>query len=117
MHLLLVEDESDTAASVSRALEDLATEDRVVHVRHVEDALTYLSGRPPEIPLLVLLDLETPGGGIRLLETMKQDEALMGIPVIVLTRYLVKPRPYDKLLRTVKAIGDYWRLSQLPTCA
>lgn len=133
--LLLVEDDSNDTASVRRALEELAVQDRVIHVRSVEKALTYLATRPPEIPLLVLLDLEVPGtSGIHLLETMKRDKALMGIPVIVLTRsnaprdiqdsfqysiagYLIKPRHRDKLLDAVRTIDGYWALCQMPTCA
>ncbi|MFZ5875427.1 MAG: response regulator [Nitrospirota bacterium] len=75
---------------------------------------------------MILLDLTLPKvGGLEVLQRIKQDESLRAIPVVVLTAsqreqdvvnsyalgvntYIEKPVEFDKFLRVIRAVQDYW---------
>lgn len=90
--VLLVEDDSDHAELVSRAL---AGQDavRLVHVWNGRDALEYLHRNgvwaDPETsprPDLVLLDLRLPGlNGGEVLRRIRASQKLQSIPVVILS--------------------------------
>ncbi|EQA35323.1 response regulator receiver domain protein [Leptospira inadai serovar Lyme str. 10] len=79
-----------------------------------------------EFPLFVLLDLKMPKvEGLEVLRTVKGDDSLKMIPVVMLTSsseerdivesykldvnsYMVKPVEFEKLAITVAEIGQYW---------
>jgi CheY-like chemotaxis protein len=84
--ILLVEDDSVDVMIVRRVLRDLAVTNKLVHVTDGYQALAHLKGQDHETPCVILLDLNMPRmTGIEFLETVKADEALKGIPVVVVT--------------------------------
>jgi len=102
-------------------------------------ALDYLycrgaySQRIAENPILILLDNKMPKlTGIDVLKTIKQDENLRNIPVIMLTSsdidkdiiesynlgvnaYVVKPVDFEEFIEAVKTLGLFWiTLNKVP---
>ncbi|MDH7598111.1 MAG: response regulator [Sedimentisphaerales bacterium] len=130
--LLLVEDDQIDALTIKRALADLGLDECLVHVNNGVDALDYLRRMLPEVPRLILLDLNMPKmNGHEFLKELKSDLDLRRIPVVVLTTskeqadisstfrsgvagYMVKPLDYFDFVRVVQAITQYWHLSTVP---
>lgn len=129
MHVLLVEDEDLHALFVEKSLRNhkQTTLDRV---RDGLEALDYVkrSGQYHDRrrPNLVLLDLQMPRmSGHEVLRTLKTDEDLKTIPVVVLTTsdaeedrgrayrlnvnsYLVKPSDFETFRRMIGDLVAYW---------
>jgi len=130
--VLLVEDDSIDAMTVRRAFKDLKLTNELVHCINGEEAVAHLRDPNAEMPCVVLLDLNMPRmNGIEFLKTVKQDDRLKGIPVIVLTTsneesdvvesfrlcvagYIVKPVDYKKFVEAIRTIDLYWTLSEMP---
>jgi CheY-like chemotaxis protein len=130
--ILLVEDDDVDAMTAKRALGDLRITNPLVHAANGEQALRYLRDKDNKKPCLILLDLNMPKmNGIEFLKTVKVDNGLRKIPVVVLTTsrnekdivesfelsaagYVVKPADYKKFVEAVRAINLYWALSELP---
>ena len=136
VHLLLVEDEDAHAMIVQRSV--LGSGERVTMAR-VHDgvqAVAYVrrqgefQNRPPLD--LILLDLELPGmHGHEVLRTLKADDDLKMIPVVVLTTsdaeqdrrkayglhansYLVKPTDFEQFRQMMGAVTSYWGVWNRP---
>lgn len=112
------------------AFEDSAFDSTIHVVNDGEKALDFLyrrgdyNNRP--VPDLILLDLNLPKlNGIQILETLKSDETLSVIPVVMLTSskaerdvlesyrhhasgYVSKPSEFSRLVDIVEAIRDFW---------
>ena len=94
-----------------------------------EDAFRYLEGvrkDPAALPDLVILDLGLPRrNGLEILQEIKSDTILSGIPVVVFTSshidveklraqgrspdlYLVKPIGLDEYLAAIGSIESFW---------
>ena len=130
--ILLVEDDDVDAMTAKRALSDLRITNPLVHTVNGEQALRYLRDENNKKPCLILLDLNMPKmNGIEFLKTVKVDDGLRQIPVVVLTTsrnekdivesfelsaagYVVKPADYKKFVEAIRAINLYWALSELP---
>ena len=89
---LLVEDDPKDVELTLTALEEYNLANEVVVTRDGEEALDYLycrgsfATRPNENPAVLLLDLKLPKvDGLEVLQTIKSDEKLRLIPVVVLT--------------------------------
>jgi len=131
--ILLVEDEPAHAEIVQHTLLVSSVPNRLIHVPDGQTALDYLFRRgeyaaPGEAPRpgMVLLDLCLPNiGGLEVLKTLKADNDLSSIPVIVLTAsgsrkdkelaythhangYLVKPLDVLRFVNLLEIHGDYW---------
>lgn len=131
--VMLVEDNVDHAELVIRTLEEHRIANRVRHFLDGQSALDYLfqrgeyQGRTDNVrPHVILLDLRLPRvDGIDVLKTIKEDEHLKTIPVVVLTTseaekdvakayynhansYLVKPVGFDEFKRLMDDLGFYW---------
>lgn len=131
--ILLVEDNPAHAEIVIRSFQDHRVANKIYHVLDGEAALDYLYHRSQYAdlhssprPHIVLLDLRLPKiGGLRVLEEIKQDEALMSIPVVILTTseaerdlakayesyansYLVKPIDFARFSQLIDDMGLYW---------
>ncbi|MFB6153358.1 MAG: response regulator [Halodesulfurarchaeum sp.] len=145
-------DDPDRSASVILHVEDNPADARLLkegfsdnvrsHLHWVSDgaeALKFLEGEPPHgdapRPDLVVLDLNLPNrSGIEVLESVKTDDSLKRIPVLVLTgsdvrddieaayrlhanAYLVKPMDVVEFEALAKQIEAFWlhtaKLSQL----
>ncbi|MBI2953369.1 MAG: response regulator [Chloroflexi bacterium] len=138
VEILLVE---DNAGDVRLTIEALK-EGKVYNNLHVTgdgvEALAFLhrEGKYANAPRpdIILLDLNLPKkDGREVLRELKQDPALMCIPVVVLTTskaeedilrtyelhancYITKPVDLDQFMAVVKSIEDFWlTIVKLPT--
>jgi len=129
--ILLVEDSRNDVGLILSALEEYKLANRVVVKRDGAEALEYLSDlarSSADLPVLVLLDVKMPKvDGLQVLRTMKADEALKKVPVVMLTSsreqtdlirsydlgansYVVKPVRFTEFVDAVKKLGVYWIL-------
>lgn len=131
--ILYAEDDENDVFLMERAFEKLAIANPLKTVDDGKKAVDYLAGKGAyanrdEYPLpgLVLLDLSMPGKhGLEVLQWIRSQPTLTGLPVIALTSsnqesdihrahilgangYLIKPGDPDDLIRIVKGIHDYW---------
>ncbi len=130
--ILLVEDDQVDVITARRAFKELEVTNELVHKGDGEDALEYLRGENNVKPCIILLDLNMPRmDGFEFLETVKSDNLLKNIPVIILTTsdtdesatrsfdlgaagYIVKPVDYRQFVESMRAVDRYWSLSRLP---
>lgn len=130
--ILLVEDDQVDMMTVIRALKQVHVTNKVVHLENGEDALTYLRNKDNDKPCIILLDLNMPiMNGMEFLQTVKDDEQLMRIPVVVLTTsdeqqdklnsfnfgvagYMGKPVDYGQFVEVMRSIDAYWTISEMP---
>jgi CheY-like chemotaxis protein len=131
--VMLVEDNVDHAELVLRTLEDHRIASKVLHFLDGQSALDYLyrrgefsESKATERPQVILLDLRLPRvDGMEVLKTIKDDEDLKRIPVVVLTTseaerdvakayhnhansYLVKPVGFEDFRNLMDDLGYYW---------
>lgn len=129
MEILLVEDDLEDAGLTIDALRAGEVPCRISLVRDGEEALEFLyqhgKFRRAPRPDLILLDLQLPKiDGREVLQKIKPDENLQGIPVVVLTAsrthqeilqsenlhvesYLNKPIDLAEFSRVVKSLRKY----------
>jgi CheY-like chemotaxis protein len=131
-NILLVEDDLRDVELTLAALEEHHLANKVVIVHDGAEALDYLyhrgkfKTRAPGNPVVVLLDNKMPKvNGLEVLKTMKADEHLKLIPVVVLTSsretpdlvefykhgvnaYVVKPVDFSDFMTAVKQVGVFW---------
>ncbi|MDE3224772.1 MAG: response regulator [Nitrospirota bacterium] len=136
--ILLADDSARDAELTLLALEEHHLANEVVHVRDRVQALDYLyrrgafAMREPGHPAVVLLDLKMPKvDGLEVLRTMKTDEQLKRIPVVMLTSsreeidllrsyqlgvnaYVVKPVGFQPFVQAVKDVGAFWAIVNEP---
>ena len=130
--ILLVEDGQATVRTVRSAFGELGINRDVVHVSGADEALAYLRESASGEPAIIFLDSSRGQTGILdLLRVVKQDARLKSIPVIVLAPssdaqvinesfelgaagYVVKSRDRQEFIEAVRAIYQYWTLSQVP---
>lgn len=132
--ILLVDDSPEDVELTLAALSDDSLANEVVVTRDGAEALDYLycrnrfSERTRGNPAVILLDLKMPKiGGLEVLRTIKADQQLKMIPVVILTSsreepdllesyklgvnaYVVKPVDFREFLRAVKQLGIFWAL-------
>jgi CheY-like chemotaxis protein len=131
--ILLVEDDDAHAEIVRRNFDRFRIANRLMHVTDGQQALDYLYRRERFVdpgsspsPDIILLDLRLPKvDGLEVLKTIKTDEVLRRIPVVVLTSssaetdrtraydnkansYLVKPVDFDQFTAMMDSFGYYW---------
>jgi CheY-like chemotaxis protein len=131
-NILLVEDDPRDVELTLAALEEHNLANKVMVVHDGEEALDYLycrgkfKVRTGGNPVVVLLDLKMPKvNGLEVLKTIKADEHLKIIPIVVLTSsreapdliecykhgvnsYVVKPVDFSEFVRAVKQLGVFW---------
>ncbi|MGF6853054.1 response regulator [Paraburkholderia sp. CI3] len=136
--ILLVEDDPRDVELTLAALSDCNLANEVVVVRDGQQALDYLYRREEfvdrydENPSVMLLDLKLPKvDGLEVLDTVKSDERLKLIPVVVLTSsheekdmmrsyklgvnaYVVKPIDFHEFINAIKELGVFWALINEP---
>ncbi len=133
LNILLVEDNEDHAELIQRSFRENQIANKIYWVKDGEEALDYLFQRGVYadnadclLPHLILLDLRLPKiDGIEVLKTIKTDDKLKSIPVVVLTSsesekdirkvyqyyansYLVKPIDFQQFTRLMRDLGFYW---------
>lgn len=136
--ILLVEDNPKDVELTLTALEEHHLANEVIVVNDGVEALDYLycrgnfQMRAPGHPAVVLLDVKMPKvGGLEVLRTIKKDEKLKAIPLVVLSSsreesdlvesynlgvnaYVVKPVDFQQFIHAVKVVGAFWALINEP---
>ena len=140
-NILLVEDDSKDVELTLAALEENHLANRIVVLENGEEALDYLyergkfEKRSGGNPIVVLLDNKMPKvNGLEVLKTIKADEKLKLIPVVVLTSsretpdlvefykhgvnaYVVKPVDFAEFMNVIKHLGIFWAaINEPPPC-
>ena len=129
--ILLVDDNEDDVLIIRKALKEANVNNDTIHKKNGREALDFLLDEVIEMPRLILLDLKMPKmtGNEFLKERMRHD-ALMTVPVIVLTAihnegskqesfgmniagYMQKPSEYNSMVDVMKAIDNYWSFSEM----
>lgn len=136
--ILLVEDDLGDAGLVKIALRRGSYPTQLHHVKNGTEALAFLRrigaafAEAPR-PDVILLDLNLPGrSGHEILEELKADRDLRGIPVVVLSTseaerdvlksyqlgansFVSKPMDVEDFSAAIHRVQDYWfRIVQLP---
>jgi len=136
--ILMVEDDPKDVELTLTALEEYNLTNEVVVARDGEEALDYLycrgsfKMRTNDNPAVLLLDLKVPKiDGLEVLQTIKADESLKMIPVVVLTSsreerdmvqsyklgvnaYVVKPVDFHEFVNAIKELGVFWAIINEP---
>ena len=137
--ILLAEDNPKDVELTIEALAEHNLANQVVTVKDGVEAMEYLKyegnykQRNPGHPAVILLDIKMPRmDGIEVLKTIRDDEKLKMIPVVILTSsreepdlkkcyelgvnaYVVKPVNFKDFIDAVKEIGIFWALiNELP---
>jgi two-component system response regulator len=136
--ILLAEDDPKDVELTLVALGEHNLANKVVVAWDGAEALDYLyrrgayTGRPPDQPLVVLLDLKMPKvDGLEVLRQIKGDPTLKTIPVVMLTSscqeqdivesynlgvnaYVVKPVGFERFVKVIKQLGLFWVLTNEP---
>jgi two-component system, chemotaxis family, response regulator Rcp1 len=129
IQILLVEDNEGDIVLTLEALSEGKLKNQVSVVRDGAEALDYLYERkntPALLPDLILLDINLPKiDGKEVLQTIKNDNDLKTIPVVMLTTsssdrdvkeaydnhancFITKPVDLNKFFEVVKVIEDFW---------
>ena len=136
--ILFAEDSRHDVEMTLDALAEHNIRNEIIVVSDGDEALDYLYARgrfklrAPGHPVLVLLDLKMPKtDGLEVLRTIKNDEALRTIPVVMLTSsreeqdlvrsydlgvnaYIVKPVGFPDFIEAVKQVGAFWAILNEP---
>jgi CheY-like chemotaxis protein len=121
------------------ALEQRGLANGIEHLRDGAEALDYLfrrgefASRTTPDPIVIILDLKMPRvDGLEVLETLKSDERLRSIPVVMLTSsreesdlirsyklgvnaYIVKPVDFAAFMNAVRDVGAFWAILNEPS--
>ncbi|HEX3074333.1 MAG TPA: response regulator [Ignavibacteriales bacterium] len=132
--ILLAEDDPNDVELTLTALSEHNLANGVSVARDGEETLDYLymrgrfKNRTPGNPILILLDVKMPKlNGIQVLKTIKNDDDLKNIPVVMLTSseetrdisecynygvnaYVVKPVNFSDFISAVKELGIFWAM-------
>ncbi|HEX3035526.1 MAG TPA: response regulator [Thermodesulfobacteriota bacterium] len=132
--ILLVEDDPRDRELTLEALAEYNLANEVVTLGDGAETLDYLYCRgdvknnPVAKPAVILLDLKLPKiDGLEVLRTIKTDEELKLIPVVMLTSsreerdlvesyklgvnaYVVKPVDFQQFVEAVKQVGVFWAI-------
>ena len=130
--VLLVDDSVDDVELAVNVLATYWPAERITTVHDGAEARDYLycrgkyANRPPVNPALVLLDIKMPKvDGLDVLRTIKNDQRLKTIPVVMLSSsreerdvndsyrdgsnaYVVKPLVFAEFHAAIKKLGAFW---------
>lgn len=136
--ILLVEDSPHDAELTLEAMAENNLANNVEWVKDGQQALDYLrrqgkfADRSDSNPALILLDLKLPKvDGLEVLRTIKADDKLKRIPVVILSSsreqsdlmrsydlgvnaYVVKPVEFHDFMKAVKELGIFWAVINEP---
>ncbi len=135
--VLLVEDDDADALIISEAFEYYKIRNRLHVATDGEAGLAFLRREPPYTdaprPGLILLDVNLPRrNGLEVLAELKQDPALLMLPVVMLTSsraeedilrsyslhanaYVSKPVDFEHFIEAIRQIDDFFlTLVRLP---
>ena len=121
IRVLVVDDHDLVRTGISRMLADISGLQVIGQADSGEDALNIVG---PFSPDLMLLDIMLPGkAGMQILEELRDDSRMQGMPVLMLTAkgqrkdreaaetagasmFMTKPFANEEILRNVKALLD-----------
>ena len=136
--ILLAEDNPKDVELTLMALDEHHLANEVIVVSDGAEALDYLyrrgkfALRDGTNPAVVLLDLKMPKvDGLEVLRTVKSDDRMKKIPVVILTSsreerdliesyklgvnaYVVKPVDFQQFVEAVKELGVFWAVINEP---
>ena len=136
--ILLVEDNPQDVELTMRTLKKHHVANRIFAVTNGEEALDFLYSRGQYLnrnnnfPKVIFLDIKLPKlNGLEVLKTIKMDEQLHHIPVVMLTSsvedpdikaayslgansYVVKPVDFENFSRTINSLDMYWLVVNQP---
>ena len=136
--ILLVEDDPSDLELTLMALDKSQLANEVIVARDGQEAIDYLrcegewSTRNPGNPAVILLDLKLPKiDGMEVLETIRSNEALKPVPVVMLTSsreeqdlvrsyalgvnaYVVKPVEFSEFVQAIADLGVFWAVLNEP---
>jgi CheY-like chemotaxis protein len=136
--ILLVEDDPQDIQLIQSAFEKHNLANEMAIARDGVEALDYLyrreafSQRTEGNPIVILLDIKMPKmDGIQVLRTLKSDENLRCIPVVMLSSsresrdlkecynlgvnaYVVKPVKFTEFLEVAREVGVFWAIINEP---
>ncbi|MEO8167386.1 MAG: response regulator [bacterium] len=136
--ILLAEDSPQDVELTLSALDKHNLANEVVVVKDGAEALDYIyrrgsfANRAKGNPALILLDLKMPKvDGLQVLRTLKSDENLKSLPVVMLTSsraesdllasykmgvnaYVVKPVDFQQFVKAVSLLGVFWAVVNEP---
>lgn len=122
--ILLVEDNEGDIILTKEALKEAKIKNEICVAMDGQQALDILNG--PELPDMILLDINLPKvDGLEVLSTIKKDDRLKKIPVIMLSTssaesdistsynnhancFITKPVDLLHFMEVVKTIEDFW---------
>jgi CheY-like chemotaxis protein len=131
--VLLVEDDPNDEELALVAFRKLGFHNEIKVIREGSEALDYLFGqgkykkkRPTTSLRVILLDLKLPKvDGLEVIKQIKRRSETKSIPIVVLSSsnhesdvrssyelgvnsYVVKPVDFDRYVKTVQQLGEYW---------
>lgn len=134
--ILLVEDNPRDAELIIRALKKMHLADHLIHVEDGVEALDFLFTRGQyagrnmdDLPKVILLDIKLPRiDGLEVLSTIKTNERMRAIPVVIVTSsaenpdiskayklgansYVIKPVHFDSFIEAMTRLGMYWMMA------
>ena len=130
LHLLIIDDSMADLELARAAVEAVDASVRVTTASSWTEFSRSMRTAPPD---LILVDAHMPGiDGFAVLQWLKADPVLRGIPVIVrsgsafpadVTRayrqranaYLVKPSGFDELVEQVRSLLGFWQFNRTPS--
>jgi CheY-like chemotaxis protein len=130
--ILLIEGPQATPPTIREALDELGVVRHVVQVDDIHQALHRLNDSQAAAPGVIFLDNSTgQRDGLEFLRAVKADPMLQAIPVIVLAPsaeaqivnesfalgaagFVVKSLCRQEFVEAIRAIREYWTLSEVP---
>jgi DNA-binding NarL/FixJ family response regulator len=132
MPILLIGNLGQEAPALRQALDELSSTHQEIRSGASSEVLPHLRGAFAEGPGILLLALQgTTGAELSLLKTIKEDEHLRSLPVVVLgpsgdaclveesfglgaVGYMASSADPEELTAMMRTVGQYWNLSKLP---
>ncbi|MBQ4802794.1 response regulator [Aquimarina sp. MMG015] len=130
LKILLIEDDEIERMKFTRVLQKNSYTCKLQEATNGEEAVEILDD-DTRTPDLILLDLNMPKmNGIEFLKSLKNNDKLKYIPVIILSTsnnhqdlkrcyeegiagYLVKPLKYEEYVEKIKSLIEYWGKNEL----
>jgi CheY-like chemotaxis protein len=132
--ILLAEDNRNDIELTLAALQECRLANEVEVVQDGAEALDYMyrrekfSGRAPELPCVILLDLKMPRvDGLEVLRQIKSDPHFRRVPIVMLTSsreeldlvrsydlgvnaFVVKPVDFTQFVEAIRHLGVFWAI-------
>jgi CheY-like chemotaxis protein len=125
--VFIVDDDADDRESIRDAFLENAHDQDYIFMKNGDQLIDHLHSAPQKPnPVVILLDLNMPGrDGKDILRTIKENEALKPIPVIIMTTssserdrqlsyelgancFVTKPDSYKELIEVTDSIAKLW---------